>query len=225
MEMESNQENTYEPLEGRRNRIESTDSPDMETTPPRDRNGILYIALLAAGIGFVLPYNRWEITFFVRHFHYFLLTFFSDCSFIMASDYWQERFSGRSVALDMSMTYIIVAFATVLMNNIFLSLFSFKVRIIFGYVISLTTLVFVAFCEVAWHMFSAQTAYSVNLVAVSFTAIGCTGKNMNYLIKFHLFHAQAHSLLKMQPLVFFTFVDKCFSITFFPKNSISSSTI
>lgn len=57
MEMEMNQENTYEPLEGRR-RIESTDSPDMETTPPRDRNGILYIALIAAGIGFVLPYNR-----------------------------------------------------------------------------------------------------------------------------------------------------------------------
>lgn len=55
--MESNsQGTTYEPLEGRR-RVESTDSPDIET-PPRDRNGILYIALLAAGIGFVLPYNR-----------------------------------------------------------------------------------------------------------------------------------------------------------------------
>lgn len=51
----------------------------------------------------------------------------------MASDYWQERFPGHSVALDMSMTYIIVAFATVLLNNLFLSLFSFKVRIIFGY--------------------------------------------------------------------------------------------
>lgn len=75
----------------------------------------------------------------------------------------------------MSMTYIIVAFATVLLNNVFLSLFSFKVRIIFGYAISLTTLVFVALCEVAWHMFTAQTAYSVNLVAVSLTAVGCTG--------------------------------------------------
>lgn len=74
------------------------------------------------------------------------------------------------------MTYIIVAFATVLLNNVFLSLFSFKVRIIFGYAISLTTLVFVALCEVAWHMFTTQTAYSVNLVAVSLTAIGCTGK-------------------------------------------------
>lgn len=57
MELETNQENTYQPLEGRRN-AESTDSPDIESSPPRDRNGVLYIALLAAGIGFVLPYNR-----------------------------------------------------------------------------------------------------------------------------------------------------------------------
>lgn len=95
-------------------------------------------------------------------------------SFIMASDYWTGRFAGRSVALDMSMTYIGVAFGTVLLNNLFLSLFSFKVRIIFGYCVSLCTLVFVALCEVAWHMFSAQSAYSVNLVAVALTAIGCT---------------------------------------------------
>lgn len=95
-------------------------------------------------------------------------------SFIMAADYWKDRFPGHSVVLDMSMTYISVAFATVLLNNLFLSLFSFKVRIMFGYAISLSTLVFVALCEVAWHMFSAPAAYSVNLVAVSLTAIGCT---------------------------------------------------
>lgn len=85
MDMEPNQESTYEPLEAsRRHRLESTDSPDIETSPPQDRNGnkitlspqtgiftfnpllihsivisgILYIALIAAGIGFVLPYNR-----------------------------------------------------------------------------------------------------------------------------------------------------------------------
>lgn len=92
----------------------------------------------------------------------------------MAADFWRERFPGHSATVDMSMTYIIVAFATVLMNNIFLSLFSFKVRILFGYAISLTTLLFVALCEVAFHMFNSQTAYSVNLVAVSLTAIGCT---------------------------------------------------
>lgn len=29
-------------------------------------------------------------------------------------------------------------------------------------------------CEVAWHMFNASTAYSVNLLAVSLVAVGCT---------------------------------------------------
>lgn len=59
MDTESNEDTTYEPLEDRR-RIES-DGADMESTPPRDRNGILYVALLAAGIGFVLPYNRYDV--------------------------------------------------------------------------------------------------------------------------------------------------------------------
>lgn len=56
--MDETQENTYEPLDGQRRRTESTDSPENDTAPVQDRNGILYIALLAAGIGFVLPYNR-----------------------------------------------------------------------------------------------------------------------------------------------------------------------
>lgn len=76
----------------------------------------------------------------------------------------------------MSMTYIIVAFCTVLLNNVFLSLFSFKMRVMFGYTVSLITLMFVAFCEMAWHLFTTQTTYSVNLAAISLTAVGCTGK-------------------------------------------------
>lgn len=112
----------------------------------------------------------WNCTFFLnKHFH-------SSHSFIIASDFWQTRFPGRSVALDMSMTYIVVAFATVLLNNVFLSLFSFKVRILFGYMISLSTFLFVSICEVAIEVFSVQTAYAANLAAVSLTAIGCTGE-------------------------------------------------
>ncbi|KAJ6645943.1 Equilibrative nucleoside transporter 4 [Pseudolycoriella hygida] len=156
MENEENQTNTYSPLEleGRRN----TDSPESDHIPPRDANLCVYVGLVMAGIGFVLPYN----------------------SFIIASDFWQTRFPGRSVALDMSMTYIIVAFATVLLNNVFLSLFSFKVRILFGYMISLSTFLFVSICEVAVEVFSTQTAYSANLVAVSLTAIGCTVQQSSF---------------------------------------------
>lgn len=58
-------------------------------------------------------------------------SFFS-VSFIIAADYWQSRFPGQSVALDMSMTYIIVALGAVLLNNVFLSLAPFRVRVAFG---------------------------------------------------------------------------------------------
>ncbi|XP_058064133.1 equilibrative nucleoside transporter 4 [Anopheles bellator] len=143
---------SYEPLEGRRT-FDNADSPDLDGGgPPKDRRRLVFFALMTAGVGFVLPYN----------------------SFIIAADYWQSRFPGQSVALDMSMTYIIVALATVLLNNVFLTLAPFRVRVAFGYAVSFTTLVFVALCEVAWHMFTAKTAYSVNLAAVSLVAMGCT---------------------------------------------------
>ncbi|XP_053686179.1 equilibrative nucleoside transporter 4 [Sabethes cyaneus] len=153
METPENGGNTsYEPLEGRR-AFDTADGLEMDGGgPPKDRRKLVFFALMTAGVGFVLPYN----------------------SFIIAADYWQSRFPGQSVALDMSMTYIIVALCTVLLNNVFLSLAPFRVRVAFGYAVSFTTLVFVALCEVAWHMFTAKTAYSVNLAAVSLVAMGCT---------------------------------------------------
>lgn len=150
---------TYEPLGNSRSKYyNDMDSPENDSVPPKDQKHIVYLALLTAGIGFVLPYN----------------------SFIIAADYWQSRFPGRSVALDMSMTYIIVAFATVLLNNVFLTLAPFRIRIIFGYAISFATLIFVALCEVAWHIFSSNTAYSVNLAAISLVAIGCTVQQSSF---------------------------------------------
>lgn len=62
-------------------------SPEHTTSsepPPRDTRNTVYLSLLTAGIGFVLPYN----------------------AFIIASDYWSERFPSRSVELDISSTYI-----------------------------------------------------------------------------------------------------------------------
>ncbi|XP_062127576.1 equilibrative nucleoside transporter 4 [Drosophila sulfurigaster albostrigata] len=162
------QETTYEPLEGRSSgrtsggggmrHPNSIDSPEFDTRAPKDQRHAVYLALLAAGIGFVLPYN----------------------SFIIAADYWQARFPGRPVALDMSMTYIFVAFCTVLFNNIVLSLAPFQTRVLFGYMISFTTLIFVAVCEVAWHAFATNTAYMVNMSAVALTAIGCTVQQSSF---------------------------------------------
>lgn len=148
---------TYEPLSKRKVSVApEEDSPS--TSPPKDTRNFVYLSLLSAGIGFVLPYN----------------------SFIVAADYWQERFKGRSVALDMSMTYILVAFVTVLLNNLLLAMASFRVRVSFGYIISFTTLIFVAICEVGFHVFSKTTAYSVCLAAVSLVSLGCTVQQSSF---------------------------------------------
>ena len=50
---------TYEPLGGRRI-FDTSDSPELasNTGCPKDRNKIVFFALLTAGIGFVLPYHR-----------------------------------------------------------------------------------------------------------------------------------------------------------------------
>lgn len=101
---------TYEPLGSTARNFDSSPEHNSNTNAPKDHRNIVYLSLLTAGIGFVLPYN----------------------SFIIASDYWSERFPSRSVELDLSCTYIIVAFASVLLNNIFLSIAPFRVRILFG---------------------------------------------------------------------------------------------
>lgn len=100
---------SYEPLGSTTARTFSDTSPEHNTTPPKDHKSV-YFSLVVAGIGFVLPYN----------------------SFIIASDYWIERFPTRTVELDLSTTYIFVAFISVLCNNIFISIAPFRIRILFG---------------------------------------------------------------------------------------------
>lgn len=73
-------------------------------------NRISNCSLIIAGVGFVLPYN----------------------SFIIASDYWIQRFPTRTIELDISTTYIVVAFGSVLLNNVFISIAPFRLRILFG---------------------------------------------------------------------------------------------
>lgn len=160
MEEENEGTATYEPLSKRKVSIPpEEDSPTHSaSSPPKDTRNFVYLSLLSAGIGFVLPYN----------------------SFIVAADYWQDRFKGHSVALDMSMTYILVAFVTVLLNNVLLALASFRMRVTFGYIISFTTLIFVAVCEVGFHVFSKTTAYSMCLAAVSLVSLGCTVQQSSF---------------------------------------------
>lgn len=100
---------TYEPLGSTARNFADT-SPEHNDNPPKDHRNTVYFSLIVAGIGFVLPYN----------------------SFIIASDYWIERFPSRTVELDLSTTYIVVAFVSVLLNNVFISIAPLRIRILFG---------------------------------------------------------------------------------------------
>lgn len=58
--MEQNQEDTHEPLKAQPvNQFDTGDNTvEIESPPPQDKNDILYIVLIAIGIGFALPFHR-----------------------------------------------------------------------------------------------------------------------------------------------------------------------
>lgn len=122
--------------------------------PPRDPCNCIYLGLLLAGVGFLLPYN----------------------SFIIAVDYYQHHFPGTTIVFDMSLVYIIIAFIAVIINNLLIESLSLHVRITFGYVLSFITLLFVAIFIIWLSVFDHDTSYSINLIAVAVVALGCTGK-------------------------------------------------
>lgn len=130
----------------------------LHTRPPSDPCHCIYLALLLAGVGFLLPYN----------------------SFIIAVDYFQSRYPATTIVFDMSLIYILVAFVAVIINNILVETLSLNVRIIFGYIIAFFTLLFVAVFEICFEVFDHDSGYFVNLLAVAVVAFGCTGKNFHF---------------------------------------------
>ena len=139
------------------------DSPDYssrrereerEISSPHDKCSCIYIALVLCGVGFLLPYN----------------------SFITAVDYYQEKFPDSTIIFDMSLTYICVAFISVILNNLVVEALSLHARITFGYIFSFITLLFVALFDIGFEMFPKKYSYSVTLIAVATVAVGCTGK-------------------------------------------------
>lgn len=121
---------------------------------PQDNCSCIYLSLLLAGAGFLLPYN----------------------SFVTAVDYYQERFPMSTIIFDMSLTYILVAFVSVLLINILVETLSLQVRITFGYILAFFTLLTVTLCDIWYNLFPDDVAYRLTLLAVAVVAFGSTGK-------------------------------------------------
>ncbi|CAM1318640.1 SLC29A4 (predicted) [Pycnogonum litorale] len=119
---------------------------------PRDQCNCIYLALLLAGAGFLLPYN----------------------SFIIAVDYFQSRYPGTTIVFDMSLVYILIAFFAITINNFLIESLSLHARISFGYILSFFTLLFVVVFEIWFEAFDKSISYNINLIAVAVVASGCT---------------------------------------------------
>ncbi|XP_023569257.1 equilibrative nucleoside transporter 4 isoform X2 [Octodon degus] len=125
---------------------------------PEDRYHAIYFAMLLAGVGFLLPYN----------------------SFITDVDYLHHKFPGTSIVFDMSLTYILVALAAVLLNNALVERLSLHSRITTGYLLALGPLLFISVCDVWLQLFAHDQAYAINLAAVGTVAFGCTVQQSSF---------------------------------------------
>ncbi|XP_006817688.2 equilibrative nucleoside transporter 4-like [Saccoglossus kowalevskii] len=133
---------------------------DMERTTDnaKDKYNMIYVAMVLAGIGFLLPYN----------------------SFITAVDYFHTKYPNTTIVFDMSLTYILVAFIAVLLNNILVETFTLHTRISFGYIVSFLSLTFVAIFEVWLDVFTQDVSYIIILAAVAAVALGCTAQQSSF---------------------------------------------
>ncbi|XP_068246521.1 equilibrative nucleoside transporter 4 [Palaemon carinicauda] len=135
------------------------DGPGRHISPPEDHWNLIYMALVLAGIGFLLPYN----------------------SFTIAVDYFEKRYPNSTIVFDISIVYTFIAFGAVLLSNLLVELIPLNVRIIFGYVVSLLMLIFVSFFEIWWpNIFRAEISYKIILISVSVVAFGCTVQQSSF---------------------------------------------
>ncbi|KFO25354.1 Equilibrative nucleoside transporter 4 [Fukomys damarensis] len=130
----------------------------VEEPVPEDRYHAIYFAMLLAGVGFLLPYN----------------------SFITDVDYLHHKFPGTSIVFDMSLTYILVALAAVLLNNVLVERLSLHSRITTGYLLALGPLLFISIFDVWLQLFAHDQAYAINLAAVGTVAFGCTVQQSSF---------------------------------------------
>ncbi|XP_012935639.1 equilibrative nucleoside transporter 4 [Aplysia californica] len=123
-----------------------------------DRYNRIYIAFVLSGIGYMLPFT----------------------CFIVAVDYYQNRFPGTTIIFDMTATTIIIGSLGVILNNAIVESLSLLWRVTFGYIISLAVLVFLAIFDVTLEMFPGAEGYWVTMIAVSVIAVGCAVQQSSF---------------------------------------------
>lgn len=126
--------------------------------PLEDRYNLIYIAMVVAGAGFLLPYN----------------------SLISAVDFYKTVFPGSSIMFDISLVYILTSLLAVLLNNVLIEAFTLNFRIKFGYFVSIFTLGLVLLLSFFARILSTEGLYALTLTAVAVISLGATVQQSSF---------------------------------------------
>jgi len=136
-----------------KDREEASFSRNLRIQPPvTDRYNLVYISLVLAGAGFLLPYN----------------------SFISAVDFYKVTFPSSSIMFDISLVYILTSLLAVLINIVLVDAVSLNSRIMFGYVVSIFTLGCVVVSISYADQMARENLYATTLTAVAAISLGAT---------------------------------------------------
>ncbi|PAA70874.1 hypothetical protein BOX15_Mlig030959g1, partial [Macrostomum lignano] len=136
----------------RRRRFEQLDEVDDSRLELRDRYHLVYLSMVLAGVGFLLPYN----------------------SFVNAVDFYQQRFDSHLIVFDISMTYITVMLGSVLLTNALVNRVHLRWRITFGYMIAIVVLFLTTFFDIILNIFPPEWSYRLTLISAGVVSLGCT---------------------------------------------------
>ena len=131
----------------------------LELREPKDRFNVVYICLLIAGSGYLMPYN----------------------SFVTCVDYWHDEYPEYPIEFLLSFVYIIVSFFSVFLTNLVVKLVSTHTRILIGYGLSLGPLIYVSIFHLWWNMFASKSISLVSIVtACGISGIGCSVQQSSF---------------------------------------------
>jgi hypothetical protein len=139
---------------------DDTDDRGTDRPEPEDRYNLVYCACLLCGASFLMPWN----------------------SITMAVDFFHTTYPGTSIMFAISISYITVIWLGATLSNMTVEWLNPSVKVIFGSLISMACLVYLAIVEAWLRPFSQDVSYHLVLLCcllVSFGAASKLGPNLH----------------------------------------------
>ncbi|XP_078723357.1 equilibrative nucleoside transporter 4 [Lampetra fluviatilis] len=125
---------------------------------PRDPCHFIYLSMVLAGTGFLLPYN----------------------CFTVDVDYLHRAYPDSTIVFDINTTYLVTSLCTVLLVSLLVERVDMHTRITAGYVLALLPLLFVGLCEVWFGLIPRHASYQLHLLSVAVVAFASTVQQASY---------------------------------------------